>query len=226
MTGGARVDGGANRHFGVYPAIVTNVVDPESLGRIEIKLPWLGRQAGGQTVRAWATLLSPYADNQQGIPILPTVGTQVVVAFEAGELRRPYIVGSCWNGREALPEAPATANNKRLWRTRAGSLLEFDDNDTAAKVTLSMKSGHKLVLDDAAGQVTLAHANGCTITLDLSGEVRISANTSVRNLGPRAQRPLRDGDLRRAHHLPDAGRGDERRLTLLHPRRGEHVVTT
>jgi uncharacterized protein involved in type VI secretion and phage assembly len=177
--GGARVDGGADRHFGVYPAIVTNVVDPESLGRIEIKLPWLGREAGGQTVRAWATLLSPYADNRQGIQILPEVGTQVVVAFEAGDLRRPYIVGSCWNGKEALPEAPVAANDKRLWRTRAGSLLEFDDDATAAKVTLSMKSGHKLVMDDEAQQVTLAHANGCTITLDVSGEVRISANTSV-----------------------------------------------
>jgi uncharacterized protein involved in type VI secretion and phage assembly len=176
---GNRVDGGADRHFGLYPAIVTSIVDPESLGRIQIRLPWLGRDAGGQDVRAWATLLSPYADNQQGIEILPSEGTQVVVGFEAGNLRRPYIVGACWNGKEALPEPPATPNNKRLWKTRAGSRLEFDDTDGAAKVTLSMQSGHKLVLDDAAGQVTLAHANGCTITITQGGQIQITANTSV-----------------------------------------------
>jgi len=179
MTGPARVDGGADRHFGVYPAIVTDIVDPDSLGRIQVKLPWLGRDAGGDAVRAWATLLTPYADDDQGIEILPSVDTQVVVAFEAGDLRRPYIVGAAWNGRESLPEAPAAANNKRLWKTRAGSLLEFDDTSGAAKVTLSMQSGHKLVLDDAAQEVKLTHSNGCVITMNAAGQIQVQANATV-----------------------------------------------
>lgn len=170
-------DGQARRHFGVYPAIVTDLVDPESLGRIEVKFPWLG--ADGDTVRAWATLLTPYADDEQGFFVLPAVDTQVVVAFEAGDLRRPYIVGSCWNGREAQPETPAAPNNKRLIKTRAGSLLEFDDTDGAAKITLSMKSGHKLVLDDGASEVQLTHSNGCLLKLDSSGNVTITAKSSV-----------------------------------------------
>ena len=49
MIGDFRPDGGALRYFGVYPAIVTDIVDPESLGRIEVKLPWLGED--GDTVR-------------------------------------------------------------------------------------------------------------------------------------------------------------------------------
>src|SRR6185436_15323551 len=101
---------------------------------------------------------------------------QVVVAFEAGDARRPYIVGSCWNGKEKLPEDPRASNDLRLIRSRAGSLLEFDDTVGAARVTLSMESGHRLVLDDAAQQVTLSHANGCTLTLDAAGNVKITAN--------------------------------------------------
>ena len=173
--GGPRGDGAA-RHWGVYPAIVTDVVDPERLGRIQVSLPWLG---SGDEARAWATLLTPYADDDQGFEALPSVDTQVVVAFEAGDLRRPYIVGSCWNGKEALPEAAAAPNNKRLIKSRAGSLLEFDDTDGAVKVTLSLKSGHKLVLDDGAQQVTLSHSNGCTITMDPAGNVKINANVNV-----------------------------------------------
>jgi uncharacterized protein involved in type VI secretion and phage assembly len=102
-----------------------------------------------------------------------------VVAFEAGDLGRPYIVGACWNGREALPEPPAAPNNIRLLKTRSGSKLEFDDTDGAAKVTLSMQSGHLLVLDDAAQQVQLKHANGCLITMNAAGQVSITANATV-----------------------------------------------
>jgi uncharacterized protein involved in type VI secretion and phage assembly len=171
-------DGAGSRHFGAYPALVTDIVDPRSLGRIQVSFPWLGT-AGNGDVRAWATLVTPYADDEQGIEILPEVGTQVVVAFEAGDLGRPYIVGACWNGRQALPEPAAAPNNKRLWKTRSGSLLEFDDTQGAAKVTLSMRSGHKLVLDDGAQQVEFAHANGSRIVITAAGQVQVTANSTV-----------------------------------------------
>lgn len=176
-TAAFRPDGSAQRYFGLFPAIVVDIVDPESLGRIQIKFPWLG--ADGDVVRAWATLLTPYADDDQGFEVLPAVDTQVVVGFEAGDLRRPYIVGSAWNGKEALPEAPNAANNKRLIKSREGSLFEFDDTAGAAKVTISMKSGHKVVLDDAAQEVTVQHSNGCYIKMNIAGQVQIQANATV-----------------------------------------------
>ena len=170
-------DGGAPRYFGVYPAIVTDIVDPNSIGRIQVEFPWLG--SDGTDVRAWSTLLTPYADDDQGYEMLPSVGTQVVVAFEAGDLTRPYIVGSCWNGRESLPESPTQSNDKRLIKSRAKSLLEFDDTDGASKVTLSMQSGHKVVLDDSAQQVQLTHSNGCSIVMNAAGQVQITATSTV-----------------------------------------------
>jgi uncharacterized protein involved in type VI secretion and phage assembly len=171
-------DGEGSRWFGLYPAIVTKVVDPENLGRIEVKLPWLGESAEAD-VRAWATLLTPYAGDDQGFEFLPEPDTQVVVGFEAGDLRRPYIVGACWNGREALPESPTTANDKRLIKTRSGSLLEFDDGAAGAKVTVSTPSGHELVLDDVASSVTLRHANGSSIVINAAGQVTVTANATV-----------------------------------------------
>lgn len=170
-------DGAAGRYFGVYPAIVTDVVDQQSLGRIQVKFPWLGDD--GTDVRAWATLLTPYADDDQGYEMLPSVDTQVVVAFEAGDLRRPYIVGACWNGVESLPESATQSNDKRLIKSRAKSLLEFDDTQGASKVTLSMQSGHKLVLDDAAQQVELSHSNGCSVVMNAAGQIQITANSTV-----------------------------------------------
>jgi uncharacterized protein involved in type VI secretion and phage assembly len=172
-----RPDGSGPLYFGLYPAIVTNIVDSDSLGRIQVKFPSLGED--GDDVRAWATLITPYADDNQGFEFLPAVDSQVVVAFEAGNPRRPYIVGSCWNGKESLPESPAAANNKRLIKTRSGSLLEFDDTDGAPKITILTSSGHQLVLDDGAQEVSLKHHNGCTLKCDSSGEVTITATGGI-----------------------------------------------
>ncbi len=173
-----RPDGDAPRYFGVYPAIVTDITrDNDHLGRIEVKFPWLG--ADGADVRALATLCTPYADNDQGFEMIPAKDSQVVVAFEAGNLHRPYIIGACWNGQETLPTTPEQLNNKRLIKTRSGSLLEFDDTAGAAKVTISMKSGHKLVLDDGAQEIKLTHANGSMIKINAAGQININANATV-----------------------------------------------
>lgn len=173
-------DGSVPGYFGVYAAIVTDIVDTKKLGRIEVRFPWLGRD-GDKDVRAWATLCSPYADDEQGLQILPAVNTQVVVAFEAGVLQRPYIIGASWNGKEHLPQGPEDANDIRLWRTRADSRLEFDDG-TPPKVTLRMKSGHKVVLDDAAQEITIEHASGTVVRLSATSvdvEAKLSVNVTA-----------------------------------------------
>jgi uncharacterized protein involved in type VI secretion and phage assembly len=170
-------DGDGARWFGLYPALVSDLVDPDARGRIKVRFPSFG--AAGASVSAWATLLSAYADADQGLMVLPEVDSQVVVGFEAGDPHRPYIVGACWNGKAALPEAAASANNLRTFKTRSGSQLQFDDSQNAAKVTVSMKSGHQLVMDDAAQSVSVTHSNGCKIEMNAAGTITVTANATV-----------------------------------------------
>lgn len=179
MTAPDAFDGGtaSRRLFGLYPALVRDIVDPDGRGRIQVGFPWLGD--AGRDVAAWARLVSLYADDGQGWQILPAKDSEVIVGFEAGSLERPYIVGAVWNGREALPQAAEAANNRRLLKTRSGTLLEFDDTEGAAKVTLSMVSGHRLVLDDAAQAVTLAHGDGCQLVMNAAGQVTVTANSTL-----------------------------------------------
>jgi uncharacterized protein involved in type VI secretion and phage assembly len=174
----SRADGDALRHFGVYPAIVEDLEDPSNLGRVKVSFPWLGQD--GTSAQAWATLVSPYADDNQGFEFVPAKSTQVVVAFEAGDLRRPYVLGSCWNGSESLPETPQDADNLRLIVTRSGHRLEFDDTDGQAKVRLLTGGGHSLVLDDSAGgTITVTHSGGSTVEINAAGEVSVTANATV-----------------------------------------------
>ncbi|WP_433157888.1 phage baseplate assembly protein V [Kribbella sp. CA-247076] len=177
-------DGSAPAYHGVYPAVVTELVDPNALGRVQVSYPWLG--SDGLDVRAWATLCTPYADDGQGLLVLPEVGSQVVVAFEAGNLRRPYILGAAWNGKKSLPYDPERANNIRLLRSRADSRLEFDDTTGAAKVRITMANGHAVVLDQSAQEISITHATGCKIKLTAT-DIEVDANVTVKLSAPMVQ---------------------------------------
>ena len=131
-------------------------------------------------MRAWATLCSPYADNDQGLQIMPEVGSEVVVAFGAGLFEWPYIVGSVWNGKETAAATPEQANNIRLLRTRADSRLEFDDTARRREGHASpSQSGHKVVLDDAApGDHDPARRRAASSRLDAL-DIEINANVEL-----------------------------------------------
>lgn len=182
MSGGHLPDGARSRLFGVYPALVTDLQDPQQQGRVQVKLPWLG--SDGEKVTAWATLVTPYADDDQGFEMLPEIDSMVVVAFEAGDLERPYILGAAWNGTTTLPAPPDNTNNLRVIKTRAGSRLEFDDTTGAPTVAVTVagdKSGavHKIVMDDAGDSITIKARNGAEVSITAGGGITVRANTSV-----------------------------------------------
>lgn len=180
----AVIDGQGPRFFGVYPALVTKITDdPGRLGRVEVRFPSLGED-GDRDVRAWATLCSPYADKDQGLQIMPEVDSQVIVAFEAGDFRRPYVVGASWNGQAPEPHEPERSNNIRLLRTRADSRLEFDDTAGRPKISITTKKRYTIVIDEGAQEITITHPKKCTITLTASGSVDINGASAVNIKAP------------------------------------------
>ncbi|MEV5967194.1 phage baseplate assembly protein V [Kribbella sp. NPDC051952] len=185
--GDGGTDGGP-RHYGLYPAVVTQLTgDPLHLQRIQVRFPWLGK--AGETVRAWATVLSLYADNDQGFQALPEKDSAVVVGFEAGDIERPYLVGAMWTGKATMPVAPSDDNNQRVLRTRSGSRLVFDDTKGSATVSLSVAGAasdtvHKIVFDDAADTIEITSKGKATVKLTSGGGVSITALTSLSITAP------------------------------------------
>jgi uncharacterized protein involved in type VI secretion and phage assembly len=171
---------------GLYPATVHALDgDPLHLQRVQVALDWLDKADGNGPPLAWAVVVSPYADSNQGLQILPEIGSTVVVGFQGGHADHPYLLGGTWNGSAKMPEDPAADNNLRLVQTRSGSRLEFDDTSGAAAVRLSVagpasnQSKHSVVLDDAAGTITIHSSSGATVTLTAEGGVRIEAAATV-----------------------------------------------
>lgn len=136
---------------GVAAGIVTNIQDPEGLGRVKIKFPLFSDNNETDWVRI-ATLM---AGAERGTFFLPDVGDEVLVAFEHGDLNFPYVIGFLWNGKAKPPETNSDGkNNIRKIRSRSGHEIIFNDDETAKKekIEIHTNTGHKIVLDDSSGQ--------------------------------------------------------------------------
>ena len=166
---------GPDRLVGVYPALVTDVQDPDGQGRVKVSLPFVNGAEGPQAA-AWARLATFMAGADRGSWFIPEVNDEVLVAFLAGDARHPVVIGALWNGVDAPPETMDAENNLRSITSRSGHRLLFDDTAAAEKLVLETAGGHRLTLDDASGgTVTLEHSNGASMTIDSSGTVAITA---------------------------------------------------
>src|SRR5687768_7153196 len=96
MLGSETKERGDRRMYGVVIGIITNNKDPDKLGRVKVKFPWLS----DTDESFWARTATPMAGNQRGMYFLPEVDDEVLVAFEHGDLRFPYIIGALWNGKD------------------------------------------------------------------------------------------------------------------------------
>ncbi len=170
--------GPGGRFYGVHPALVIDNQDPDGQGRVRIRLPW-SPDADGGAYEAWARLATMMAGADRGSWFIPDVDDEVLVAFEGGDTRRPYVVGMLWNGQDAPPEQMDNDNNVKTILSRAGIRISMDDSEGAVKLTLSTPGGHSLVFDDGDGSVKAADSNGNVIKMNSSG-ISISAAAKVK----------------------------------------------
>jgi uncharacterized protein involved in type VI secretion and phage assembly len=167
------------RWYGAFPALVTDNVDPEGLGRVKISLPWSPDTAGA-SYDTWARLATFMAGNNRGSWFIPDVEDEVLIVFEGGDPRRPYVIGSLWNGKDAPPESMdgAGKNFKKVLRSRNGVKLTMDDTDGREQFILETPGAQKLTLKDGPGAVEIVDSNGNSIKLETSG-ITITAAAKV-----------------------------------------------
>ena len=164
---------------GVYPALVVDIKDPDSQGRVKIKLPW-APDAAGAVPELWARVATLMAGNDRGSWFIPDVDDEVLVAFEAGDARRPYVIGALWNGTDRPPETMDGAGNnfKKLIRSRNGVKVTLDDQDGQEKLILETPGGQKVTLKDGPGAIQIEDSNGNAVKLETAG-ITITASAKV-----------------------------------------------
>jgi phage protein D len=155
---------------GVVVAQVTDNKDPDDLGRLKLKFPWLSDDYESD----WARLAQLGAGPNSGALFVPEVGDEVLVAFEFGDVRRPYIVGSLYNGKDKPRLGDGLFDSGRVKRRgftsrRGHRVVLFDDDG---------KSGIALISSDGKLKVALKETDA-TIHISCEGKVLIESQQSM-----------------------------------------------
>lgn len=163
--------GGTSQHRAQFPGlvcgIVTNVADPDKLGRVKVALPWLAPDFESD----WARVIQVGAGPRSGAFFLPEVGDEVGIGFEFGDPRRPYVLGGLINTNSkygALKSAVSGSGavNERGIASPAGNRLLFTDDlppgppglpPIKSAIALGTKDDKlALTIDQVAGTLTLS----------------------------------------------------------------------
>lgn len=165
-------DTAASRVSGVVVGVVTNNQDPEGMGRVKVKFPWLSDENESN----WARVATPMAGQGRGFYFLPEVEDEVLVAFEQGDVRFPYVVGSLWNGKDAPPASNDDGkNNVRVIKSRSGHIVRLSDEDGKELIEIIDKSGKNSIrLDTSKNTITITAEKDIVLSA-AQGKIKLDA---------------------------------------------------
>jgi phage baseplate assembly protein gpV len=156
----------------IVVGVVTDNRDPQGMGRVKVMYPWLTEEY----TSFWARTSSQMAGKGRGMFNLPEIDDEVLVAFEHGDVSRPYVIGQLWNGEDRLPSVsgnsvlgPSSEVNRRGFYSRIGHQLNFDDTGGQGDITLRTAGGHVLTIDDAGKKVAITTTGGQKLIMDDAG---------------------------------------------------------
>jgi len=176
-SGSAAAGGHAARMYGVMVALVTGLDDPQQLGRVKIELPTLS----GDYESDWARVVHPGAGKQAGLVFLPDVGEEVLVAFEDGDISRPYVLGGLWSSPNPPPLGASLFDNGHVKRqgivSRRNHRLVFLDDDG--------DSGVAVMTGDDSLRISL-NKTQTQIHVFADGKILIEANQDIQITGKNA----------------------------------------
>jgi len=182
LASGGRGGSGAQ---GVVVGQVSDTHDPQNLGRVKLTFPWLS----DTYVSDWARSVQAGAGKGRGGMVLPEVGDEVLVAFEQGDFRWPYVIGGLFNGIDtpdpgavAVVDGSSGAVNRRSMVSRRGHRVDLLDEDGRTEgITLATSEGKLRLVMDSTGTKITVHSDG-TILVEGSGGVVVNAGSSALEL--------------------------------------------
>ncbi|MBM9506695.1 VgrG-related protein [Actinacidiphila acididurans] len=164
------------RCFGLVNATVTDTKDPQGLGRVKVRFPWLSDDYTSDWARC-----AQAGGTGGGEAFIPEVGEEVLVGFEQGRLDHPYVLCALYNGKDRpagqgsgsghAVDPTSGAVNRRALASREGNKLELLDAAAGPQ-------GVRVVTGDGKLHITLDRRQ-TAITVHSDGSVRIEAGTQV-----------------------------------------------
>ncbi len=179
-----KTETGDTRIFGVMVGIVAKNYDDKMPGRICVTIPVRDKDANEMK---WVKVVSPSGGKKWGHYFLPEVGDQVLLAFEQGNLEKPYMIGCVHKDNDTfLNEVTDKDNQFKRIQTKYGNAVIFEDNKEGEgekdKITIETpKSAHQMILDNENKKICISDKEKKTMVELLSedGAINIKASNSL-----------------------------------------------
>ena len=153
-----REDDFIGQHFTWYTGLIEDIKDPLILNRVRVRC--IGYHSMDKAVLPtadlpWATVIMPNTSaSYQGVGANHhlEVGTWVVGFFRDGSSAQdPMVMGSIAtqeNGVTDIPtEAQKTDPTNKVYKSKAGHLIEIDNTDGSERISIKHKTGSKIVFN-------------------------------------------------------------------------------
>lgn len=202
-------DSGSNKSGGfgggIALAKITNIKDPKNLGRVKCSYITSDDDAGET---GWIFCLTPFGGNDYGAFFHPNVGDVVALAYQNGDIHRPFVIGYLWVQDAKPPLTVQDGENKDYRLTTPNkSYADFYDEKGKEKITVATPKKRTIVMDDenelleiddgknkismngkegsveviCEKKLTIKVGSGVTITCDgNSGSVEIKTNKEIK----------------------------------------------
>jgi uncharacterized protein involved in type VI secretion and phage assembly len=157
------VDSTRSGYFGKYRGSVANNIDPQQKGRLQVRVP----AVYGTDTLNWALPCVPFAGNGEGLYLIPDIGANIWVEFEAGNIDAPIWSGCFWGEGECPGQMPQV----KILKTRAATIT-LDELNPAAPLRIETPAGDRITIT----------ASGVTIESSAGGRIELSGpKVSVNN---------------------------------------------
>jgi uncharacterized protein involved in type VI secretion and phage assembly len=163
---------------GLALAVVTNIKDPQSLGRIKCKVVTEDKDVAETD---WCFVMAPAGGNGYGVFFFPNVDDLIVISYLGSDVHHPVVLGAYWADNVKSPYAIEDGKNEIISiKTPTGSEIKFDDAKDKQKIIITTPSGAVFSIDDEA-KTMLAKADGDnSLTLNWKdGEIELKAKTKI-----------------------------------------------
>jgi phage baseplate assembly protein gpV len=124
------IAGTKHKIYGVLTGTVIDLLDPLTLGRVQVQIPSID----SLDLSPWARVATPMTGVLSGTYFVPSIGDEVLLAFEHGDPNAPYVIGSLWNAMHP-PPFPSPLIEERVIRTPLGNQIGFREAPPAITVT-------------------------------------------------------------------------------------------
>jgi len=159
------------RENGILIGVVTDLQDPDGLGRVRVRFPYLGDQES-----YWAKISAPMAGKDRGVFFRPEVDDELLVAIEMGDPRRAYVLGALWSKVDTPPadDGKAKENNWRFIKSRSGHIFKFDDTKNAERIEIIDKDQkHKIIIDTSGDKIQILCDSGDVEVKATAGNIKL-----------------------------------------------------